>query len=214
MKDIARELLKVARELVAGTRWEVQEDNLIGGWKNNWHEDDKPLTFKSKSEAQRELKEFLDDIKGEVARGNIDEEYDPDNYRIVPVQDSSKKIIKFLDNAISNLKLWIDIEPGGKIQDTYLYRTHAWFNDAIELMEDTGEDERNEEQFKALKQMSWYTMPRSGSSPITFAGMKVTVSEFGKGSSDDVLDDPAAVGKFQRKIKRFIGEINKLKRSL
>jgi hypothetical protein len=121
MKDIARELLAVAKELVAGTRWEVQQNNLIGGWKNNWHEDDKLLTFKSKSEAQRELKEFLEDIKDEVARGHIDEEYDPNDFRIVPVEDSSKKISKFLDNAISNLKLWMNVKPGGKIQDTYLY---------------------------------------------------------------------------------------------
>jgi len=92
---VARELVKVAKlltakDVTAGDRWEVQQ--LFGyDWENVWHEDDEPLTFRSKSEAQRELREFLKDVKDSVARGDMSDEYDPRDFRIVRVRESSKK---------------------------------------------------------------------------------------------------------------------------
>ena len=69
------------------TRYEVQTKTVCDGWVNCWtDENEKPWTFSSRKEAQEELDEFLADVKEAVAAGDMQEEYDPNDYRIVPVK--------------------------------------------------------------------------------------------------------------------------------
>lgn len=67
-------------------KWEVQMDTFIDGWVNTWHEDGKPLLFNTVADAQKELDELLAEVKAAVARGDMDEEYDIADYRIVPIE--------------------------------------------------------------------------------------------------------------------------------
>lgn len=71
-------------------RWEIQIYTICGGWVNCWSLDDVPETFVSREAAQAALDEFLEDIAGEIASGDRlpDESYDPDDFRIVPVQEA------------------------------------------------------------------------------------------------------------------------------
>jgi hypothetical protein len=65
--------------------YEVQT-NFLGDWENCWTGDDGgSRTFPSRAAAQKELDEFLADVKEAVKRGDMEEEYDPNDYRIVPV---------------------------------------------------------------------------------------------------------------------------------
>ena len=66
-------------------QYEVQEFTLIDGWINNWSGDEGPLTFDSPEEAQAELDSFFEEISEAVSLGHMDEEYDPNNFRIVKI---------------------------------------------------------------------------------------------------------------------------------
>jgi hypothetical protein len=64
-------------------KWEVQTNTLVDGWVNVWHEDEKPLTFDSEAEAQEDLDEFLQEMADAFSRGDVDEAYNREDYRVV-----------------------------------------------------------------------------------------------------------------------------------
>lgn len=69
-----------AGEQSAGRRWEVQTHTVIDGWTNCWSDGDgKPTTFATRAEAEKELKEFLDDVNSQGMG------YDLEDYRVVEV---------------------------------------------------------------------------------------------------------------------------------
>ena len=67
-------------------RYEVQTFTLCDGWVNCWTIDDEPMTFKTISAAELELKIHLDDIREAYEAGNIEDLPDPDDYQIVEVE--------------------------------------------------------------------------------------------------------------------------------
>ena len=66
--------------------WEVQT-KFWDGWQNCWTTEEKGRTIKvifaSQQEAEESLQEFLDDVKDAVACGDMLEEYDPADFRVV-----------------------------------------------------------------------------------------------------------------------------------
>lgn len=73
-------------------RHEVQTHTICDGWVNTWTEEDAAaglpvkVTFSTRQDAQAELDEFLADVKEAVMAGDMEQEYSPDDYRIVPVE--------------------------------------------------------------------------------------------------------------------------------
>jgi len=70
--------------------YEVLTYTLCDGWINCWsisegNEEPRPQTFETREAAQAELNEFLQDVKDAVAAGDMEEEYDPDDYMIQEV---------------------------------------------------------------------------------------------------------------------------------
>jgi len=69
--------------------FEVQT-SFIYGWENCWtdlNEDGSsiPSVFKTHEEAQTAIDDYLQNIKDAVANGDMEEEYDPDDLRIVEI---------------------------------------------------------------------------------------------------------------------------------
>jgi|GEM_PF-1686717 len=65
-------------------RWEVQHSTLCDGWVNTWTDDDEtPVTYASKSEAEQAFKEYLEYQHRAVDDGDWDEKYDPADFRVV-----------------------------------------------------------------------------------------------------------------------------------
>jgi hypothetical protein len=74
-------------------KWEVQTWTLVDGWVNCWTDTDNagheiPWLFPTKARAEQELVWFLQDIHEAVAAGDMQEEYDPDDYRVVEVRNA------------------------------------------------------------------------------------------------------------------------------
>jgi hypothetical protein len=61
--------------------YEVQTYTIVDGWVNTWKIDDHPMYFMSISAAFQELADFWAGLEW----SNMHHEYDPDEYRIVPV---------------------------------------------------------------------------------------------------------------------------------
>lgn len=63
------------------------EHHYIYGWDDaGWTDGGEPTVFQTEAEAQEELDVFLRDVRDAVANGDMEEEYDPADYRIVPVK--------------------------------------------------------------------------------------------------------------------------------
>jgi len=64
----------------------VEEDQL-GGWEKWTYESGSDaeviVRFKTREEAQAEIDDLIDSVKAAVAAGDMTDEYDPENYRIV-----------------------------------------------------------------------------------------------------------------------------------
>jgi len=72
-------------------RYEIQTNTLCDGWVNTWTEEKQngesvPETFATTQDAQEALEEFLESVKEAVEYGDMEEEYDIADYRIVPVE--------------------------------------------------------------------------------------------------------------------------------
>lgn len=63
----------------------VQEQTVVDGWINNWHDDGEPQTFDSYKAAEYELIEFEQDIRTAVARGDMTHRHERGNFRIIPI---------------------------------------------------------------------------------------------------------------------------------
>ena len=64
----------------------------IYGWENCWTTEDGhgnmvPEFFETREAAEEAIKELLEDVKYAVMRGDMEEEYDPEDYRVVEVKD-------------------------------------------------------------------------------------------------------------------------------
>jgi hypothetical protein len=67
-------------------RWEVQTLTLCDGWVNCWKDGDgDPMTFSTEAEARAELDRHLADMQDAAAVGDMDDDGDPDDYRVVPM---------------------------------------------------------------------------------------------------------------------------------
>ncbi len=64
----------------------VEENTVCDGWINNWHDEHgEAQTFPNYLAACEALDEFFGDIEEAVREGNITTNYDPEDYRIVPI---------------------------------------------------------------------------------------------------------------------------------
>lgn len=66
-------------------KYEIQTFTLCDGFVNTWTEDDKPLTFKTRSDAELELKIHLQEMREAWELNEIDDEPNPENYLIVEI---------------------------------------------------------------------------------------------------------------------------------
>ena len=65
-------------------RWEVQHSTFCDGWVNTWTDDDEtPVTYSSKSEAELAFKDYIEEQHRAVDNGDMDEKYDPADFRVV-----------------------------------------------------------------------------------------------------------------------------------
>jgi len=67
------------------------EHNFIYGWDDaDWHEgdDETPWRFDSIEEAEAEIDDFIKSTEEAVESGHMDEPYDREDYRVVPVTDT------------------------------------------------------------------------------------------------------------------------------
>ena len=69
----------------ATEKWEVQTNTMCDGWVNTWHDGEELLTFGSEAEAQADLDEFLHEMAEAASRGDVEDEYSREDYRIVRV---------------------------------------------------------------------------------------------------------------------------------
>lgn len=60
--------------------------NCLGEWEDCIHEDDKLVLFPTEVEAQKAIDELIADVKEAVELGHMSDEYDPEDYRVVPVE--------------------------------------------------------------------------------------------------------------------------------
>ena len=76
------------------THYEVE--TLLGNsFENCWTnaDGDTPVTFDSLAEAQKELAQMLDDVKEAVKAGDMSQEYDLADYRIVKVTGDNREVV-------------------------------------------------------------------------------------------------------------------------
>ncbi len=66
-------------------KYEIQTFTLCDGFVNTWTEDDKLLTFKTRSDAELELKIHLQEMREAWELNEIDDEPNPEDYRIVEI---------------------------------------------------------------------------------------------------------------------------------
>ena len=60
------------------------EHNYIYGWDDAYLDDnEKPILFDTKKEAQADIDDLIDDVKEAVKLGHMEDEYDKEDYRIV-----------------------------------------------------------------------------------------------------------------------------------
>jgi len=75
------------------SKFEVQQYCIFGGWTNTWtHSEDgsmAPVYFDSVTDAQQELDWYLHDMSIAVEEGDVVDIPDPDDFRIVEVEDGT-----------------------------------------------------------------------------------------------------------------------------
>ena len=64
----------------------VGEICIGGSLEISWREDDKIMTFQTKEDAESEIQDMLDGVKEDVKKGFIAEEYDREDYVILPAR--------------------------------------------------------------------------------------------------------------------------------
>jgi hypothetical protein len=69
------------------TKYVVEHQTLCDGWINTWSVDDEPEVFNSYEEAERALDWFLKEEKKAFKRGEIDNMYEADEFRITEIKE-------------------------------------------------------------------------------------------------------------------------------
>lgn len=67
------------------------EMRILGGWGDagwtiEYDSGPRPMRFSSREKAQAEIDELIADVKEAVQAGDMEDEYDPDDYRVVEVK--------------------------------------------------------------------------------------------------------------------------------
>ena len=84
--EIYKYQLQAEIQLTRAARFAVEEMLCNGGWEQAWmDEDDRPIHFATREEAQAEIDDLIETVKLAVEDGHMASEYDPENYRIVEV---------------------------------------------------------------------------------------------------------------------------------
>ena len=83
-------LAKLGVDILTEDEYEVQEYTLCDGWINTWttYDDDGnevPSTFRSKQDAEDELYDFFYQCREAVEDGNMSDEPDHEEFRIVKI---------------------------------------------------------------------------------------------------------------------------------
>jgi hypothetical protein len=71
------------------TKYVVEHQTLCDGWINTWSVDDEPEVFNSYEEAQNALDWFLKEEKKAFKRGEIDNMYEADEFRISELKEKN-----------------------------------------------------------------------------------------------------------------------------
>jgi hypothetical protein len=69
------------------TKYVVEHQTLCDGWINTWSVDGEPEVFDSYDEAERSLDSFLNEEKKAFKRGEIDNMYEADEFRITELEE-------------------------------------------------------------------------------------------------------------------------------
>ena len=80
-----------ARKKKGGVKMYEVQTKFIYGWENVWMDEDKPIVFKTKEEAQAELKDNVDSWNNDP---NTTSKYSYDDYRVVKRGSVSVPIAK------------------------------------------------------------------------------------------------------------------------
>lgn len=62
------------------------------GWENCWSVDDKPAFFSTYQEAVQAIDEHLEDAAEAARQGFLEEVYDREDYRVVPVEEGDDNV--------------------------------------------------------------------------------------------------------------------------
>lgn len=71
------------------TKYVVEHQTLCDGWINTWSVDDEPEVFNSYEEAKGALDWFLKEEKKAFKRGEIDNMYEADEFRISELKEKN-----------------------------------------------------------------------------------------------------------------------------
>jgi len=67
--------------------YELQTYTLCDGWINTWKDNnDAPISFDTREQAERELEDFFEDLRDAVECGDL-EDYDHDDFRVAEVSE-------------------------------------------------------------------------------------------------------------------------------
>jgi hypothetical protein len=97
--------------------YEVQEFCLCGGWTNTWSDgDDNPSVYATLEEAEGELEYFFKQCHDAVVDGNMEDEPDPEDFRIVeiPIIKAWSLNIKWSNGEEENVDLPDDFRQAHK----------------------------------------------------------------------------------------------------
>lgn len=70
------------------TKYVVEHQTLCDGWINTWTVDDEPEVFDSYESAEQALDSFLAEEKRAYKRGEIDNMYEADEFRISELKEA------------------------------------------------------------------------------------------------------------------------------
>jgi hypothetical protein len=69
------------------TKYVVEHQTLCDGWINTWTVDDEPEVFDTYQDAENALDSFLNEEKKAFKRGEIDNMYEADEFRITEIEE-------------------------------------------------------------------------------------------------------------------------------
>jgi hypothetical protein len=83
-------------------RYEVQTFTLCDGFVNTWSDnDDTPVTFETKAEAEAELAAHLEDLEDAFKHGDLSDTPNPDDYQVARVCYTETEVQDIADEALN-----------------------------------------------------------------------------------------------------------------